>query len=399
MNRRVAIVVVLALAISGCTQELDTEYGSRTGMAASSVNGTSVLAEMFKTAGHSISGASWAGPKLAEGADVIVWFPDDMQPPGVKQRRWFEKWLCQAPGRRLVYVGRDYDAAISYWNFAIKATTGEQQAAARRELARAEARFAVERLSMPARKNCGWFIASGPLEHRDVHELSGDKQWTSGVDPKRLDIELNGRLLLARRARPLLSSQKDVLVAEKKFCESKLLVVTNGSFLLNLPLVNHEHRKLAGKLIESIGSKQRVAFLESGAGGLEIFDEDPEPVGRSGLAILVTEPFDLPILHLAVVGIVFCLARFPIFGRPREWKSDDLLDFGAHIAALGKLLAATKDRAFAVAALANYQRAVHAGGSRSRPLVVTPADLQHAALPADASTPNLSPPPDDGRTA
>ncbi|HWC90241.1 MAG TPA: hypothetical protein VG433_11310 [Pirellulales bacterium] len=399
MNRRVAIVVVLALAISGCTQELDTDYGSRTGMAASSVNGTSVLAEMFKTAGHSISGASWAGPKLAKGADVIVWFPDNMQPPGVKQRRWFENWLCQAPGRTLVYVGRDYDAAISYWNFAIKATTGEQQAAARRELARAEARFSVERLSMPSRENCGWFIASRRLEHRDVHELSGDKQWTSGVDSKRLNIELNGRLLLARRARPLLSSQKDVLVAEKKFCSSKLLVVTNGSFLLNLPLVNHEHRKLAGKLIESIGNKQRVAFLESGAGGLEIFDEDPEPVGRSGLAILVTEPFDLPILHLAVVGIVFCLARFPIFGRPREWKSDDLLDFGAHIAALGKLLAATKDRAFAVAALANYQRAVHAGGSRSRPLVVTPADLQHAALPADAVTPNRSPPPDDGRTA
>ncbi len=29
--------------------------------------------------------------------------------------------------------------------------------------------------------------------------------------------------------------------------------MANGSFLLNLPLVNHEHRKLAGKLIDAVG--------------------------------------------------------------------------------------------------------------------------------------------------
>ncbi|HEY5313883.1 MAG TPA: hypothetical protein VIK18_15245 [Pirellulales bacterium] len=397
MKRRAAIVVGLAVIVSGCTQELETDYGSRTGHEATSVNGTSVLADMFKAAGHSISGASWAGPKLAAGADTIVWFPNSFEVPDTKVRRWFETWLCQAPGRTLIYVGRDFDAAIPYWNFAIKATTGESQAAARRELRGAKAAFSVEREHVPARADCRWFVASRRLRQREVHELSGDKHWLAGVDPKGLDIELNGRLLLGRGARPVLSSQKDVLVAEKQFCSSKLLVVTNGSFLLNLPLVNHEHRKLAGKLIEAVGNKQRVAFLESGASGLEIFDKEPAAPSHSGLAILVTEPFDLPMLHLAVLGLVFCLARFPIFGRPREWQSDDLSDFGAHITALGKLLAATKDRVFAAATLANYQQAVHASGARRRPLVAPAMEARHESMPADVPISNLSPSPDDGR--
>lgn len=398
MKRCPALAALLGLTLCGCTQELETEYGSRTGMAAESVNGTSVLADMFKSAGHSISGASWAGPKLAEGADTIIWFPDSLQVPTAKVRRWFETWLCAAPGRTLIYVGRDYDAAISYWKFALKATTGEQQAAVRRNLMQAENQFALLRLSMPKESKCGWFVASRQLRYREVHALSGDQQWLAGIDPKRLDIELNGRLRLGRGARPILTSNDGVIVAEKEFCSSKLLVVTNGSFLLNLPLVNHEHRKLAGKLIESVGKEQRVAFLESGPTGLEIFDKEPEAPGRSGLAILVTEPFDIPMLHLAVVGIVFCLARFPIFGRPREWQPEGLADFGAHIAALGKLLAMTKDRAFAAAALANYQRAVQAGSSRRRPPAAPTLQPPQNSVPPDKPVPPLPPTSDDGHT-
>ena len=65
-----------------------------------------------------------------------------------------------------------------------------------------------------------------------------------------------------------------MLVSREWFDESQLIVVANGSFLLNLPLVNHEHRKLAGKLIDAVGPPgQTVVFLESFAGGPPISDD------------------------------------------------------------------------------------------------------------------------------
>ncbi|HEX4148130.1 MAG TPA: hypothetical protein VHY20_04045, partial [Pirellulales bacterium] len=288
MSRRLLGTALLSLLTLGCGQGLETKYGVRTGVAAESVNGTSVLAEMFKQAGHAVSGATWAGPHLADNADVIVWFPDSLEAPASRQRRWFEDWLCQEPGRTLVYVGRDYDAAPAYWKHALELATLIQEEPVRRRLRKAEVRFDFERLAIPERENCGWFTILGKLQHRAVHELSGDRGWVAGVDPKGVEIELNGRVLPGKSAHALLVSKRDTLVSEKKFCSSKLLLVANGSFLLNFPLVNHEHRKLAGKLIDSIGSNRRVTFLESGPQQLDIYDTEPENAGRSGLAILAT---------------------------------------------------------------------------------------------------------------
>ena len=42
-------------------------------------------------------------------------------------------------------------------------------------------------------------------------------------------------------------------------------VVANGSFLVNLQLVNKEHRKLAGKLIDEVPKGSRVVFIEANA--------------------------------------------------------------------------------------------------------------------------------------
>ena len=50
----------------------------------------------------------------------------------------------------------------------------------------------------------------------------------------------------------LLATEDDVdivtRVTRRSWHGGQIVVVANGSFLLNLPLVNHEHRKLADKL-------------------------------------------------------------------------------------------------------------------------------------------------------
>ena len=139
---------------------------------------------------------------------------------------------------------------------------------------------------------------------------------------------------------------------------AQLIVVANGSFLLNAMLVNHEHRKLAGKLIDRIGApKKKVVFLESGPGGPPIFDRDP--AGSSmGLAIFHVWPTNWILMHLAAVGILFCFARWPIFGRPRGARARGGRRFRQAHRRPGRVVRAlSRDRSHALARLLHYQQA------------------------------------------
>jgi hypothetical protein len=121
----------------------------------------------------------------------------------------------------------------------------------------------------------------------------------------------------------------------------RILLVTNGSFLLNLPLVNHEHRKLAGQLIAATGEPGEVVFLESGAGGPPI---DPDYADQSLWTLFGAWPLNVILLQLAVAGVMFCFARWPIFGRPKQPAAESTSDFGRHVEAVGQLLSKCKDR-------------------------------------------------------
>src|SRR5690606_2864032 len=72
-------------------------------------------------------------------------------------------------------------------------------------------------------------------------------------------------------------------VTEPYWDDSQILVVTNGSFLLNMALVNHEHRKLAGHLLAACGDRRVAAFVESGPDGIEVYDEEPVAKYPTGL--------------------------------------------------------------------------------------------------------------------
>ena len=97
-------------------------------------------------------------------------------------------------------------------------------------------------------------------------------------------------------------------------------------------------------------------FIESGEGGPAVLDKEPTGGLPTALELLKIWPLNAILLHLTVLGIVLCLARSPIFGRPRELPADSPADFGKHIEALGKLLARTKDRTYAQARLAQYRQ-------------------------------------------
>ena len=350
-------LILLAL-FAGCSRGVDTIYGQREGLGAKhSVNGTAVLGEMFEHAGHRVFSWSVLSPRLQEKADCIVWFPDDFKPPSKEVRRWLNGWMTAKPGRTLIYVGRDFDAAPWYWQHVLPAAPKEQRELVQEELWAAKSHFTIRREELPKSEDCHWFAVESSPPLRQVKKLAGDAAWLDGIDAAKTDIELRSRIKPSKAAEVLLRSGRDPLVSRRPYDESQLIVVANGAFLLNLPLVNHEHRKLASKLIDAIGSPRKtVVFLESYAGGPPIRDKDPTAEGVNGWEVFNRWPTNWILLQLAAVGIIFCFSRWPIFGRAKKTETENNSDFARHVDALADLLKRSRDRAYAMERILNYRQ-------------------------------------------
>ena len=350
--------LLFTLFLAGCSRDIDTDYGQRQGPGASaSVNGTAVLGEMFEKAGHHVFSWHTLSPRVQQRADCIVWFPDDFKPPRKEVRQWLEKWLTDNADRTLIYVGRDFDAAPWYWEHVLADAPAEQRQPVRDRLLDATNHYSRDRRNLPKSEDCQWFTIDSSLPLRHVKTLEGEAAWLDGVDAKQTDIELHSRLSPSEAADVLLRSGDDMLVSCEQWDRSRLIVVANGSFLLNLPLVNHKHRKLAGKLIDEIGPPGKtVVFLESRSGGPPTRDDDPAAAAPTGMEIFNIWPTNWILLHLAAVGVIFCFSRWPIFGRPKTCETAGGSDFGRHVDALAKLLKRTRDRAYAMERILNYRQ-------------------------------------------
>jgi hypothetical protein len=353
----------VALVSGGCgTSDLETTYGrQQRPLETASVNGTDVLAGMFADTGYEFLSRRTLISSELKSVDTIVWFPNDLSAPSSDVCEFLNEWLAGRPDRTLVYVGADFDAEASYWRRAALLVPPEDRDEYQARAVQAELHFQSRSRPAADERECSWFtIEPGPS--RRVRELAGP--WSQGIKAAQANIELADRLVPRDSAQPLLTSGDDVLVSRQPLAAgspSRLIVVANGSFLLNLPLVNHEHRKLASRLIDAVGSPGRVLFLESGPGPPPI---DPEVADNSLWRMFGAWPLNVILLHLTVVGVIFCFARWPIFGRPRIPPTDAASDFGKHVDALGELLRRSKDRKYALDQLAD---AVPASPPRAGP--------------------------------
>lgn len=386
-----ALGALVAFSAAGCDPDIERAYGRRSGVVGgSSVNGTAVLAELFEQAGHNVRTGRALTPGLMEQADLIVWAPDDFAAPTKEVVDWFDEWFDHEPDRVLVYVGRDFDAGPLYWQAVLPQATGAQAGEMKARLVRDTASANALRSALQQQSECDWFEIDGTTAPRDVQRLEGRADWVAGIDVGRAQLRQGATFRVPAGSRVLLEADGDPFVFRQPRGDGQLLTVSNGSFLLNLPLVNHEHRKLAGRLVREAtrprrGETLEVVFLESGAGGPPIRDTD-EPDQRTGLEILVTAPFDLLFLHLAALGTILAFARWPIFGVPRRPPPPSRSDFGDHVAALGKLLERTGDAARAADRVAHYHQRVRrdVGGFQAAGPSAATRPPSSAALPPDA---------------
>lgn len=383
--RRVAAtvgIVLLGVAWCGCSsRDLDTVYGKRRGaQGGASVNGVGVLAGMFEEAGHKVTTRHYLSPNIRN-HDVIVWAPDEAAPlRDQRQQQFFDNWLRTGANRTLVFIGRDYDAATSYWEQVQATAPPDQAVEVLRRSAQARARRAQLGRDAAESTNLPWFRLLRDRPPRLVGgrdsghpEFGGIWAESDDLDPRQLELPLEARVEPLAVGSPddfggplqhevWLSSGDDVIVRRvirDGWRGGQVIAVANGSFLLNLPLVEPEHRKLAGKLIAACGPPGRpVVFLESGFGGPQVYEKEPGEAGLTGFEALTVWPLGAILLHIVALGLLYLFSRTAIFGRPQELAPDAVSDFGRHIQALGELLSRTQDHATAAQKLAYYHEKV-----------------------------------------
>ncbi|MGY8768331.1 MAG: hypothetical protein ACKVH8_07880 [Pirellulales bacterium] len=367
------LVLIGIVGLSGCGQKsqskVSSKYGTRSGNSIGSVNGTWVLSNLFQEAGYYTSTAKRLSPRILR-SDVIVWAPDTFNGPSQETRDYFEEWLTEEDGRTLIYIGRDYDASIAYWEQMQSQATNVDKADFLRQKALAQRSYDQRRNFMPEKQDVDWFeiVRDQPL----IKAKTLQGPWSKGVAAKNTEIMIRSQYNFPEADdnqnvnkwsddfvldRVLLKSGKHNMVSRLKddYMDSQIIVVNNGSFLLNMPLVNAEHRILAGKLIEECGYGSNVAFLESGE-DLKIVHSEDTAGGNSGWEWLTVWPLSVSGLHFALLMIVLCFALFPYFGRPRNLPEEPTSDFKKHIDSLGQLLEITQDYDYAQLRVKQYQQ-------------------------------------------
>ncbi len=233
------IAVLCSLGLSGCASGLESDYGSSRGK---SINGTAVLASMLRDQAHEVRTAIRLTDELAEWSEGIVRFAPFPGPPTRDEANWYRDWLGADVNRWLIYVVRDFDATHEYWVETLAQLPASENPDHRTEAEEARDKAAdwVNRLPQKASEVADakeWFKLEAEWNPpRILTKLSGP--WARGIDVKAAALTAH-EPLHASGARVLLTGDDKPFVLEKPMADyGRVLIIANGSFLLNEPLVN-----------------------------------------------------------------------------------------------------------------------------------------------------------------
>ncbi len=366
-----AVLAFVGMCLLGCSEEIDSTYGRMRG---ASVNGTGALAELFRQEGHTVRAAVRLTDDLDEWADVIVRFAPNPGPPGREEADWYENWLTEGRGSGLIYVPRDYDTQAEYWQGVLAAMPKTADASLRKRVekrledARPWASKRPAKAKEPAPPDAWFTVKHSPGSPTICKTLGGD--WAGGIDPVRASLTRHETLVAdAEGLSPedavgvLLKGDGKILAMEwHRANEARVLVVANGSFLLNAALVNRTRRPLAMHVARWPGDEpMHLAFVE---GSFVVGDPPAQP---SVFGLLEIPPFGWLAAQLLVLGLAVCLARAPSLGRPRPEPPSGEDRPVAHPLALGALWERTGAAEDARSALQTYRLWRHPSRRGERP--------------------------------
>jgi hypothetical protein len=358
---KICALACVALAFAGCGSVVDTTYGRSRSQ---SINGTAVLADLFRAHGHEVRRAFRLTDELSNWADVIVRFAQAPGPPPQEEAAWYGRWTAAGSTRSIVYVPRDYDAEQEYWQRALEQlpATETQRTRERIEEARKAASGWESHLPTPAKSPASareWFAVEPATSAPVVCSTLGGP-WAKGLDPARAALTRHQVLKVQSEQVLLSGDQKPLVIDWQLDIGGRVLVAASGVFLLNLPLTEPARWPLAARTVEwteraadgPIETRKplRVAFVEGG----HVLTAPTGP--PSPFEVLKIPPFGRVAAQLFLLGLAACLARAPRLGRPHPEEPSGADRPVAHPEALGALLARARQGREARAILEAYRR-------------------------------------------
>jgi Domain of unknown function (DUF4129) len=370
------LVLAGMLGCSDTNQWPLDNYGGSNAYDRKSVSGLTVFRELCEQRNHKTVEMISLSERSHQ-FDMIVWAPKDFRVPNDEEIEWFDDWLSNNPNRKLIWVGRDYSPASHYWRKAAESSSPEDRRTFRLQEAYAVSEFESFRLRSATSLKCPWFEQQlGDDVGFRVEKFKGPWAYDADIDIGQSDIVLRGKLMPMQEPSTNLSTSKpdaDVphiqtllassdgspivsSISRQRWKDSKLILVANGSVLMNEALANRSNHYVAERLVDQSSPKGRIGFLSNfGDTRIRLPWEEQEPKGFEWLRVW---PLSLIAIQGLFVGLVALLAMLPIFGRPQRLPSPSTTDFGKHIEALGDLLARTRDRNYALQRIADYFRDV-----------------------------------------
>jgi hypothetical protein len=378
-----AIVLAAGAAVcsGGCAAGPDTRYGMSRG---TSLNGTSAFAAVLRDRGYDVHAAIHLNDDLAEWADGIVRFATYPGRPQKEEAEWYRNWLAADRDHWLIYVVRDFDAEPEYWKELEEQLSDPTQEESRLEAQekRLESADWISRLPKQAAKAAPseqWFECDSAITPPTVCTKLGGP-WAEGIDARAAALPVHEPLKSDKRC-ILLEGDGKPLVADKSLIGAgRILVIANGSFLLNGALVNMARWPLVERVADWPEGDGRQVALADGSFLME--NEDEQTIW----ALFMRVPaLRWVAIQLGLAGLIAALARAPRLGRPRPDPASGADRPAAHAEALGALLARAGAAADAHDLLDRYRLWRHP--QTSRELARAPARaLARARLgAADAS--------------
>lgn len=351
--RRLAAVVLLLLPCGmGCDREPDARYGTVVG---ESLNGLSALVQVLRDAGHATTARRRLAHSMIGRYDVAIVLANGFGRPAAETRDILQRFLEADGPQTVLFVIRDSDAAVGYWQAVAAAPDLGPQKSARarwhanrtaKEL-RSDLETTFERESVkPAAFGYGLSRRAEAPPHIITVDLASARRSTAVRARwplhRRLELPDGMRVLWRHAGEPLLASSGD---------GDRILLLASATPLLNAGLVDPGNRRLAAELAAAFPESSRVVVVGSAA-----VLTGEEPSGPSVWRLLAVQPHPW-IACQAVIAIgLFCWWRFPIFGRPVDDDARRPQDFGHHIEALAALLRRSRAAGFARARLEAWER-------------------------------------------
>jgi hypothetical protein len=378
LRRKIILALIFSpIFVLGCDESnsLNTEYGAISGVrGGDSLNGTRYFSEMFAAQGAVVKRSSVINPKIDQ-YNTLVWFPDSDAVPSAQAISRLSDWLDSGYQRTLIYVAGGSRTTEDY----LRTTIGKVPVDQKEEYLR---RISEEIISDYNNDfgsrwigvnfgpgTCDWFdvadkrigkkkAVSGLLlaEEKTYPEMELD--FSYDLTPRK---EWQPKELLFAADKPFIFSMSD---PSARHSESELILVTQGSILLNYSLIDEDKQDLAAALIRRCDTSQGVLFLESGSDGIEVRESSIS--NHSQWSWIAQPPLCYIVPHVLFLGVVFCFVYFPIFGRPKRITQRSTSTFRNHISATAELLARSNQPNRAINKIRDYQRAVSGDTNRNK---------------------------------